>query len=525
MFWAYTVLISCIKALLIPAYRSTDFEVHRNWLAITHNKSINQWYFEETSEWTLDYPPLFAWFEFILSQFAQFFDADMLKVENLNYASENTVLFQRMSVIITDIVYFYGVYLCITILGKGKRSEIILPILMLANPGLLMVDHVHFQYNGIMYGILLISICKIMQRKVLQGAFWFTILLCMKHIYVYIAPAYFIYLLTTYCLTIKSKPSAINNKPSKEKAKVKDNGKNGNETEESMVIKLNFINCLKLGAIVVGIAVITFLPFIGHIDQVLSRLFPFKRGLCHAYWAPNFWALYNLGDKAAMIVVSKMGLNLNMEKASMTGGLVKEYSHNVLPNISPKMTILLVAITMMPAIVKLAKSTHKPNNFIRCIVLCALSSFMFGWHVHEKAILMAIIPLCILAVVEPGDTKVYLLLSTVGHFSLFPLLFPPNLLFIKLTLVILHSAYAFYSLHNLHPFQFCQFTLPMLNSVESMYTLGLLPVFLYCEILHGFIPVINGYQFLPLMITSVYCALGVTYSYVKYYVYFLMKCK
>uniref|UniRef100_A0A4W3JW64 Alpha-1,3-glucosyltransferase n=1 Tax=Callorhinchus milii TaxID=7868 RepID=A0A4W3JW64_CALMI len=500
--WAVAPLaasVTLLKCLLIPSYHSTDFEVHRNWLAITHSLPISQWYYEATSEWTLDYPPFFAWFEYMLSFVAQYFDKEMLVVKNLNYASPATVLFQRLSVICTDILFIYGVKECCKCVSGSKtkgileRPAFVLAVLLLWNFGLLIIDHIHFQYNGFLFGLMLLSVARMFQERHLEAALLFAILMNFKHIFLYVAPAYGIYLLRSYCFT--------DNKP--------DGSVQWRSFSCSRLFALGFIVC--------SVFAVSFGPFIimGHLPQVLARLFPFKRGLCHAYWAPNFWALYNGADKA----LSLIGLRLKfldpekISKATMTGGLVQGYQHTVLPSVTPFATLVCTLLSIMPAVLHLWRSPRGAKGFLQCLILCALGSFLFGWHVHEKAILMALLPLSLLAVENRKDAGIYLTLVTTGHFSFFPLLFTGPELPLKICLMLLFTVYSFSALRSLFRKEG-----PLLNWPESIYLIGLVPLEVICEIIYPLSPWQLSFPFVPLLLTSMYCAIGVTYSWIKLYI-------
>jgi len=68
--------------------------------------------------------------------------------------------------------------------------------LLYGNSALILVDNLHFQYNSMMYGLMLLSLVAIFERKVMLSAFYFAVLLQFKHIYLYSAPAFGMFYLT-----------------------------------------------------------------------------------------------------------------------------------------------------------------------------------------------------------------------------------------------------------------------------------------------------------------------------------------
>ncbi|OOO12058.1 Glycosyl transferase, ALG6/ALG8 [Aspergillus oryzae] len=480
------IVATAFKILLFPAYKSTDFEVHRNWLAITHSLPVKEWYYEKTSEWTLDYPPFFAAFEWLLSQVAQYADPAMLTVKNLNYDSWQTIYFQRATVIISELVLVFALNRFIKSAPQSnKHLAHISSLSILLSPGLLIIDHIHFQYNGFMYGVLILSI--VLARKqstLLYSGITFAILLCMKHIHLYLSLAYFVYLLRTYCLDPKS------------------------------VFRPRFGNIFKLGLGVISVFAVAFGPFIywNQLLQLKDRLFPFSRGLCHAYWAPNIWAMYSFVDRALILLAPRLGLSINEEAlTSVTRGLVGDTSFAVLPEVTKEHTFALTFLFQLLPLIKLWRSPGDWDVFVGAITLCGYASFLFGWHVHEKAVLLIIIPFSLIALRDRRYFSAFRSLAIAGHVSLFPLLFTAAEFPIKTVYTVFWLVLFLFVFEQVAPVPERPRIFPIVDRFSLLYLAVAIPLIIYCSLLHQLIFGLERYEFLPLMFMSSYSALGVVW--------------
>eukprot|EP01064_Diplonema_japonicum_P023255 TRINITY_DN33698_c0_g1_i1.p1 TRINITY_DN33698_c0_g1~~TRINITY_DN33698_c0_g1_i1.p1 ORF type:complete len:520 (+),score=68.21 TRINITY_DN33698_c0_g1_i1:75-1562(+) len=490
----YIIVLVAVKLLTSYCYRSTDFEVHRNWLAVTSKRNITDWYKDAGSQWTLDYPPNFAYFEYCLSRIADLIDPEMTKLENHNYASEATIIFQRCTVIAGDVVLFLAAHLALSPFVSPKTIWGAVTLIVF-HPGFIIVDSIHFQYNNFLYGIMFLSFWFVSKRQYVFAGMAFTTLLCFKHIYLYMAPAYFIFLLKRYVF--------------------------GNTARHP------FLNLCVLATAVLSVVFMSFFPFLTQLDVVFKRLFPWGRGLCHAYWAPNFYSLYNVAD-----IVLQKTLRITSDSPSCvnTKGLVDTYvegqdTHAVLPAITPKISIQITGVALTIVCIKYwSKKTparKDPSNLgevIELAWLCALCSaafFTFSWHVHEKAILMISVPLMFLVYMVPRHL-VFTITSVAiaGTLSLYPLLFQTAELPLKVSLVFLMCVG--YPL-VLPPGSFRSFP-----ALDTLLLCATLLAALY-QSLHPILPWGASLPFLPLLVLSFTAALSILTSFLRLAWYFLIR--
>jgi len=230
-------------------------------------------------------------------------------------------------------------------------------------PARLLIDHGHFQYNGISLGLALGAAAAIVRGHPWLGSALFSLSLNHKQMALYFAPAFFAHLL-----------GRALRRPGGAAARV------------SAVAGL--------GAVVAATFGLVWAPFLwpdpARALDVLGRLAPLQRGLFEDYVA-NFWC------------------------ASHALFRWKERLDN------PALVRLCALATLAAFLPSLAHQVLRPSarGLLYGMANSAWAFFLFSFQVHEKSVLLPLLPFAALAAHEPRLAQWF---ACAAPFSMFPLL-------------------------------------------------------------------------------------------------------
>ena len=132
-------------------------------------------------------------------------------MSNLGYESDETIYFHRLSVIASEIILYCAChqFFSSNALYRNNLEDptTILFSLIVFNAGLILVDNIHFQYNGMLLGILIFVIAQAHRAQYLSMSSLFSLLVLSKHLFAPLSPLFAIYLIKSYCLE-KSAPES-----------------------------------------------------------------------------------------------------------------------------------------------------------------------------------------------------------------------------------------------------------------------------------------------------------------------------
>ena len=335
--------------------RFGDFQAHRHWMFLTNTLPIHQWYLHNNShtynnistpQWVLDYPPVTA--------YAHFLYGKSLNKQYSNHGNQDDLLIIKMRffILLIDIALIVAIH---KLFKSFKATSVV--TLFLCHPMFLLIDYIHYQPNNLMFLFLTLSIICLMKSSQtvnsgtlypMLGTISFLFCILSKQMSLVYAPV----MGMAYLSLCLKQPTF------------------------SKQISLIF----KLGVAVVVAISICIIPFalpynnfanglIVQSSAILSRVFPIHRGLFEDKLG-NFWCISD--------VIFKWR---------------RHYSEALLARIC---TFLCLFLT-----VPIGFKVYNKVTLQSVLSGCATSSmvgFLFGYHVHEKTILLPIFCILLLSI-------------------------------------------------------------------------------------------------------------------------------
>ncbi|XP_070688600.1 dolichyl pyrophosphate Man9GlcNAc2 alpha-1,3-glucosyltransferase [Pempheris klunzingeri] len=375
-----------------------DYEAQRHWQEVTYNLPLQEWYFNTTDNdlnyWGLDYPPLTAYHSLICAYIAKTINPEWVDLhKSRGYESPAHKLFMRATVLVADLlIYIPAVVLyCLYLTDGSSKKKVSTLFCFLLYPGLILIDYGHFQYNGVSLGFALWGVLALGLGWDVFGSVAFCLALNYKQMELYHALPFFCYLLGK-CIKLGPMGRGL-------------------------------LLLVRIASTVLVTFAICWLPFLSDPSQALQvvrRIFPVARGLFE--------------DKVANAWCS---LNVLIKIRSILSGDSQIY--------------LSSACTLLAALPSSVRLLTKPTfwQFKLALANSSLAFFLFSYQVHEKSILLAALPACLLLNDLPLTVIWFLQAST---FSMLPLFLKDGLL---VPYAVTSMAFLFLSVYLLSALERC----------------------------------------------------------------------
>lgn len=165
-----------------------DFEAHRHWMELTTNLPVHEWYVKtpqnDLSYWRIDYPPLMAYISYFFGLILQLVDDRTISLyTSRGFESPTLKLYMRITVLVSELVFFYSSYILLVLLDFKRYSRPIRYLVLFAGlvaPPLILIDHGHFQYNCLALGFTVWTIYLFARRSIMLGSAAFVMALNVK---------------------------------------------------------------------------------------------------------------------------------------------------------------------------------------------------------------------------------------------------------------------------------------------------------------------------------------------------------
>ncbi|PLW56927.1 hypothetical protein PCANC_01243 [Puccinia coronata f. sp. avenae] len=392
-----------------------DLEAQRHWMAVTVQLQLKRWYSFDLEYWGLDYPPLTAYHSLVLGYVARMMDPAFVLLRPPSSHSngwgdelhQQLVVFLRWTVLASELVVWIPAVLIYHFKTFNLHTTSLYPsslhsssstpsrtrklsdsswlaamysaLVVLLNPNLILIDNGHFQFNSIMLGLTLASVTCFHGGHDLLGAVMFVCSLSFKQMALYYSPAIFAYLFGK-CLYL------------------------GHPRGTALFTRLALVST--------GTTLLLFGPFIFNSDfpyqimQVITRIFPIGRGLFEDK-VGNFWCTLNLVIKIRTLASAKALANVAL---LFTLGAVLPVVL-LLTILSWKLKLNLSLVSTPSVSSPKSHSLHtqdqsmmeNPSPIPKTVGLLPLALYnssigfyLFSFQVHEKSILLPVLPLLLI---------------------------------------------------------------------------------------------------------------------------------